>query len=424
MRCAPPGSSVPTASSTAGGRRRGRRWGRLGRRHLGYFGSPEGCRAHPRRRCRFGAATTARLGVDPARHVWLACLPLAHVGGLSVVTRALLDRDSPRGPPGFEAEAVEDAGRSGRVSTSPWWRPPCGALDPSVFTCVLLGGSRPPTSCPPTRVATYGMTETGSGVIYDGWPSTREVSFESGHRAARWYERRRDPRARCHVAALLSRRRRRAGPRTRRRRGLVRHRRRRSLDADGRLVVSGRIADVITTGARRSGPTRSSASSAHPAWPRSRYGSDPIPNGASGSWPGWCPPAARPSTNSARWWRKHRALGRSEGAGAGRRPPPDRGGQDPAAGARDLRLVGRPGPEPVKRRPRGVRSAPEGTGDGKNRVETVPRSSCMGLESERYDRDHGFSAAKRLSWPVVARRKRAHPHQPVSEHTDAGISPG
>src|SRR5690606_40693836 len=27
-------------------------------------------------------ATSARLGVDPTRHRWLACLPLAHVGGL------------------------------------------------------------------------------------------------------------------------------------------------------------------------------------------------------------------------------------------------------------------------------------------------------------------------------------------------------
>src|ERR1700730_8011587 len=35
-------------------------------------------------------ATSARLQVDPGRDRWLACLPLAHIGGLSVVTRSLV----------------------------------------------------------------------------------------------------------------------------------------------------------------------------------------------------------------------------------------------------------------------------------------------------------------------------------------------
>ena len=55
-------------------------------------------------------ATSARLGVDPARDRWLACLPLAHVGGLGVVTRALLTGTALTVHDGFDAPAVEAAG--------------------------------------------------------------------------------------------------------------------------------------------------------------------------------------------------------------------------------------------------------------------------------------------------------------------------
>ena len=54
-------------------------------------------------------ATSDRLGVDPTRHAWLACLPLAHVGGLSVVTRALLTGTPLTVLPGFDADTVEAA---------------------------------------------------------------------------------------------------------------------------------------------------------------------------------------------------------------------------------------------------------------------------------------------------------------------------
>ena len=51
-------------------------------------------------------ATSTRLGVDPSRDRWLACLPLAHVGGLSVVTRAMVTGTPVEIQPRF---AVEDA---------------------------------------------------------------------------------------------------------------------------------------------------------------------------------------------------------------------------------------------------------------------------------------------------------------------------
>ena len=115
-------------------------------------------------------ATSERLGLDPSRHTWLACLPLAHIGGLSVVTRALVTRTSLVVMPGFDADLVEDAGRSGQVSHVSLVTTALARLDASVFSCVLLGGSKPPATLPPNVVTTYGMTETGSGVVYDGAP--------------------------------------------------------------------------------------------------------------------------------------------------------------------------------------------------------------------------------------------------------------
>src|SRR5947209_614191 len=43
-------------------------------------------------------------------------------------------------------------------------------FDVSAFRTVLLGGQAPPAALPSNVVATYGMTETGGGVVYDGLP--------------------------------------------------------------------------------------------------------------------------------------------------------------------------------------------------------------------------------------------------------------
>jgi O-succinylbenzoic acid--CoA ligase len=113
-------------------------------------------------------ATSARLGVDPARHSWLACLPLAHIGGLSVVTRAVITGTPLLVLPGFEADTVEAVGRTRRASHVALVATALRRVDPSVFSCVLLGGSKAPEVLPPNVVSTYGMTETGSGVVYNG----------------------------------------------------------------------------------------------------------------------------------------------------------------------------------------------------------------------------------------------------------------
>ncbi len=114
-------------------------------------------------------ATSAALAVDPERDQWLACLPLAHVGGLSVVTRALATGTPLRllarpDPAAVEAEAGAGATLVSLVATV------LARTDVSRFRRVLVGGSASPRHRPPNVVATYGLTETGGGVVYDGRP--------------------------------------------------------------------------------------------------------------------------------------------------------------------------------------------------------------------------------------------------------------
>jgi O-succinylbenzoic acid--CoA ligase len=115
-------------------------------------------------------ATTERLAIDPNRHSWLACLPLAHIGGLAVVTRAVVTGTPLLVMPGFEAEAVEQVGRTGRATHVSLVTTALARLEPMVFACILLGGSKAPDSLPANVVSTYGLTETGSGIVYDGHP--------------------------------------------------------------------------------------------------------------------------------------------------------------------------------------------------------------------------------------------------------------
>jgi o-succinylbenzoate---CoA ligase len=113
-------------------------------------------------------ATSARLGVDPSRHRWLACLPLNHIGGLSVVTRAMLTGAALVVQAGFDEHAVRaEAGPDVLVSLVPTALRRVGA---ELFHTVVLGGSAPPDDVAVNVVTTYGLTETGSGVVYDGLP--------------------------------------------------------------------------------------------------------------------------------------------------------------------------------------------------------------------------------------------------------------
>ena len=110
-------------------------------------------------------ATSARLEVTGRDH-WLACLPLSHVGGLAVVTRALRTGTGLTVLPRFDPVAVQSASATlvSLVATA------LRRIDPTSFRRVVLGGATPPDDLPANVVTTYGMTETGSGIVYDGVP--------------------------------------------------------------------------------------------------------------------------------------------------------------------------------------------------------------------------------------------------------------
>jgi len=132
----------------------------------GTTGSPKGA-VHTHTSIQSAAFTTATAaGVGPDVH-WLACLPLDHVGGFSVITRALHTAAALDVHSRFAASDVADAARNGATHVS---------LVPSVLNrvsaadwrVILLGGSAIPFERPANSVATYGMTETFGGVVYDG----------------------------------------------------------------------------------------------------------------------------------------------------------------------------------------------------------------------------------------------------------------
>jgi len=190
-------------------------------------------------------ATSARLGVDPAHDRWLACLPLAHIGGLAVVIRALLTGTPLEVHERFEPAAVEDASRQGAtmVSLVPT---ALARIDASGFRTVLLGGAAPPPALAPNIVTTYGMTETASGVVYDGVPLDGvELAIGDGRRGRagevlvrgpmllRAYRDGTDPKL---PGGWLP-----TGDAGR-------------IDAGGRLVVDGRMAEVIVTGGEKVWP--------------------------------------------------------------------------------------------------------------------------------------------------------------------------
>ena len=186
------------------------------------------------------AATSRRLGVRPGLDRWLACLPLSHVGGMSVVTRALLTGTPLTVQRGFDATAVAEAAAGGATLVS-LVATALRRVDPALFRTVLVGGMAPPERSAPNVVATYGMTETGSGVVYDGVPldgvgvtfgSDGEILLRGPMLATRYRD----------------------GTPVMDREGWLHTTDAGCLDGNGRLVVLGRTDDVINTGGEKVWP--------------------------------------------------------------------------------------------------------------------------------------------------------------------------
>lgn len=114
------------------------------------------------------ANTGARLGCSAADH-WLACISLAHVGGLSVVLRALHFGSQLTIESRADKATIESAVKNGTNMTS-LVPTILHSVDISNFKTVLVGGAHTPTNLPSNAISTYGLTETFGGVVYNGEP--------------------------------------------------------------------------------------------------------------------------------------------------------------------------------------------------------------------------------------------------------------
>ena len=167
------------------------------------------------------------------------------IGGLSVVTRALVTATPCTVLEHFDAAAVEDEARRGATLVS-LVATALGRCDASGYRAVLLGGSAPPASLPANVVATYGMTETGSGCVYDRRPLDGvELRIGDGTLGAQ---------GEILVRGPMLLRAYRDGSDPRLPGGWLPTGDGGHLDDEGNLTVFGRMAEVIVTGAEKVWP--------------------------------------------------------------------------------------------------------------------------------------------------------------------------
>ena len=193
-------STPPPDRAAARPGRPARRAGRR-RRHVRARPAPPSAPCSPPRALRASSrATHERLG-GPGQ--WLLALPAHHVAGLQVLLRSLDAGTTPvamdlvrRLPPAGVRRRHRAARRPGAAATPAWCPPSCSGC-----STTLAGPRRcaPSTRCssaaPPCHrgcaagpsgtacgsLATYGMSETAGGCVYDGKPlPCTEIAFDDG----------------------------------------------------------------------------------------------------------------------------------------------------------------------------------------------------------------------------------------------------
>ncbi len=122
-------------------------------------------------------AVHERLDLDRNTDAWTACLPLAHIGGLGVVVRSLIDEV----PLNVLARYDDAADHGSLISLVPTQLDRLSEPDIQRFRWIVLGGSGDPQIRPANVVHTWGMTESGGGVVYgDRALSGIEVDVRDG----------------------------------------------------------------------------------------------------------------------------------------------------------------------------------------------------------------------------------------------------
>ncbi len=114
-----------------------------------------------------GAMVNEFLKVNPKEDRWIACLPLSHIGGLGVVMRAYfanMQVEIIKAPDKTELERLNANGYNmvSLVASI------LDRINVNSYKAVVIGGMAEPDNVPDNVFPTYGLSESGGGVVYKG----------------------------------------------------------------------------------------------------------------------------------------------------------------------------------------------------------------------------------------------------------------